>query len=389
LRIFQVLGASATGGVNSSQIWLRNLYEPLLDLGHDVYLFRAEEGALARTKRDAKLRTSFSDKLMDNLKKEHSRQPFALFFSYLMDGMVDTAVIDEIRKTGIPTCNFSCNNTHQFDLVDEISPHFDYNLHSEKYVADKFRRIGANPVWFPMAANPKYYKPYGLPRIYDVTFVGQRYARRPFYIWHLLENGISVDVFGPGWQLNRQKFLGEILRNMSRYLLAIKATMATRDNMRADYSARLAWLDFADQLRRKHGSHMHSPLSDEDMILLYSKSQISLGFLEVYNEHNPAAIVKQHLHLRDFEAPMCGALYITGFCEELTEFYEPDKEVLVYHSENELLDKLRYYLKHESQAEKVREAGHIRALTCHTYQHRYEQLFATIGVQKSSCRKSA
>ena len=382
MRLFQVLSASATGGVNSSKVWLRNLYEPLLDLGHDVYLFRAEEGALARTKRDSKLRTAFSTKLMDVFKMEHSRQPFDLFFSYLMDGMVDTAVIDEIRKMGIPTCNFSCNNTHQFGLVDEISPHFDYNLHSEKDSADKFRQIGANPVWFPMAANPRYYKPYNLTRTYDVTFVGQRYARRPSYIWHLLENGISVDVFGPGWQLSRHRLLGEVLRNISRYLLALKATMATGDDTRADISARLAWLDFADRLRRKYQSHMHAPLSDDEMIQLYSKSRISLGFLEVYESHNPSAIVKQHLHLRDFEAPMCGALYLTGFCEELQDFYEPDNEVLVYRNDHEMLDKIRYYLANRSAAEKVRLAGRSRAQRDHSYQRRFEDLFSLMGYRK-------
>jgi hypothetical protein len=202
MRIFQVLSAQATGGVRSSQIWLRNLYEPLVDMGHDVFLLRAEEGVQARVRRDASLRAAFSQKLLESFRHEHARKPFDLFFSYLTDGMIEVGVIDEIGRIGVPTYNFSCNNTHQFDLVDEISPHFCYSLHSEKDAAQKFRGVGANPVWFPMSANPKYYHSYDVPRTLDVTFVGQKYGRRPHYIWHLLENGVEVQVNGPGWRLN-------------------------------------------------------------------------------------------------------------------------------------------------------------------------------------------
>jgi len=379
MHIFQILSAGATGGVGPSQIWLRNLYEPLVDMGHNVFLFRAEEGGQARVRRDATLRATFSQKLLDTFCREHARKPFDLFFAYLMDGMVEMGTIDEIRKTGVPTCNFSCNNTHQFDLVDELSPHFDYNLHSEKDVTAKFREIGANPVWFPMAANPKYYHPYDVPRTLDVSFVGQMYARRPYYIWHLLENGVNVHVYGPGWRLSGDGcYRKELLRRGRRFHMALSALIATSLKGKAEWSARLAWLDFCERLRIKYDTHVHLPLSDEEMIRKYSESKVNLGFLEVFDDHNPAAMVKQHLHLRDFEAPMSGALYLTGFCEELAEFYEPDKEVLVYRNEHELLEKVRYYLLRSQEAERVRRAGHNRALSCHTYQRRFQDLFARI-----------
>ena len=78
---------------------------------------------------------------------------------------------------------------------------------------------------------------------------------------------------------------------------------------------------------------------------------------------------------------MCGALYFTNYCEELTEFYEPDKEVVTFRNEHELLDKVRYYLSHPTEAEKIRQAGHKRALECHTYQKRFEDLFNKINLR--------
>ena len=75
---------------------------------------------------------------------------------------------------------------------------------------------------------------------------------------------------------------------------------------------------------------------------------------------------------------MCAALYFTNYSEELAEFYEPDKEIVVFRNEHELLDKAKYYLKHPNEAEKVRQAGYKRASECHTYQKRFNDLFAQI-----------
>jgi spore maturation protein CgeB len=79
---------------------------------------------------------------------------------------------------------------------------------------------------------------------------------------------------------------------------------------------------------------------------------------------------------------MSRALYCTGYSDELAGYFEPDREVLMYRSQDELVDKVRYALDHPEEAEKVREAGYQRALRDHTYQHRYEQLFAALGLKR-------
>ena len=137
MRIFQVIESSANPAIPGNKTWLRNLYEPLVELGHEVVLFLADEGRIAMKSTTGALRADFSQKMLDAFNAEHAKHPFDLFFAYLMDGMIETSAVDEIRKRGVISCNFSCNNVHQFHLVDELSPHFDYNLHSEKNVSDK------------------------------------------------------------------------------------------------------------------------------------------------------------------------------------------------------------------------------------------------------------
>ena len=87
------------------------------------------------------------------------------------------------------------------------------------------------------------------------------------------------------------------------------------------------------------------------------------------------------MHLREFEVPMSGGLYFTNYSDELAEHFEPGREVITFSNEHELLDKVNYFLKHPEQAEKVRNAGHQRALRCHTYQKRFSDLFQTLNLK--------
>ncbi len=299
-------------------------------------------------------------------------------FAYLMDGMVEPAAIDEIRKSGVPTCNFSCNNAHQFDLVDDLSPHFDYSLHAEKDARVKFLAIGANPIWWPMASNPKYFRPMEVARTVQVSFVGANYALRARYIEHLLENGVDVHAYGPGWVCGSTSRWRSFAKHY-KYLLM--AWVAFSPEAQYCSSANLADHDLRRSLGARFPGNVHPPVSDDELIALYSRSLISLGFMEVYDQHDASQTITQHLHLREFEAPMCGALYCTGYTDELAEMFEPDKEVLVYRSQHEMLNKVRYYLAHPGAAEKVRQAGLARALSEHTYHKRFNDLFRIIGLK--------
>lgn len=379
MRIFQVIEASAHHAIPLNQTWYRNLYEPLVEMGHDVVLFSANDAKRAMRYRDKQAYAIFSQKLLDTFCRENAIHQFDLFFSYLIDGMVDPNVIEEIRKLGIPTCNFSCNNTHQFHLVTGLSTHFDYNLHSERDVAHKFIKIGANPLWWPMASNPKYFRPYDLPRDIPVSFVGGNYALRARYLYYLLENGVDVHAYGPAWRFGARTPFRSLVK---RYLLLMRTLFSLNPAEQVSASAMLSEHDFNRRLSTRFPNYLHMPVSDEELIWLYSRSQISLGFLEVYDKHDPSRNVARHVHLREFEAPMSGALYFTGYLDELSEFYELDKEIVVYRSEQELLDKILYYLSHPYQAETIRKAGYQRALSEHTYHRRFQQLFSQLGILK-------
>jgi spore maturation protein CgeB len=237
--------------------------------------------------------------------------------------------------------------------VEEIAPAYNYSLVPEKFRMEDYRRIGAVPIYCQEAANPNVYRPYDLPREYDVTFVGQRYGNRPAYLRHLIDGGIDARAWGPHWQDPYFASWWMLVGSTIKRLITGRKT---------------PWSENVPRER------CGPPLSDEDLVRMYSRSKISLGFTTVAEGQ-----IKQ-VRLRDFEAPMSGAFYLVERFDELAGFFDPDKEVVFFETPEDLLEKVRYYLKHDAERERIREAGMRRARNEHTWHKRFETVFAQIGI---------
>src|SRR5947207_3512265 len=160
-----------------------NLRRSLEDMGHQLVRFDFPgwpDDADPAWSRHGKPRTN--QRLLDAFR---ATGRIDLFFGYFYSSVAYPETIDLIRQSGVPTVNFSCNNVHQFDLVREIAPRFDLCVVPEQAAQAAFQAIGARPVRIQLAANPRAYRPYPVPRMYDATFIGQRYADRAELLQHL------------------------------------------------------------------------------------------------------------------------------------------------------------------------------------------------------------
>ena len=369
MNVFYVSMPSANNVVlPHSKIWEINLKDTLLQMGHRIIEPSFDSGEMSRqcmgrisSVDPERARDRYSERLGDDVRRTQRSVGIDLFFSYFYSAMILPEAIQSIKTLNIPTVNFYCNSIHQFDLVAEIAPYFDYCMFPEREAKPSYLAVGANPVHIQMAATPRFYKPYSLPREYAVTFVGQKYLNRENYVGYLFANDIDVRVWGPGWRLQTiSPPLLSFYRRIRRLIGVLKRRLLE------PYAHRLPY------------DRCGLPLSDEELIKMYSRSHISLGFSEVQDRQTGE--IKRHIRLRDFEAPMCGALYFTGHQEELTEHYEIGKEIVCYDTKEELLDKVRYYLSHESEANLVREAGLRRARRDHTWENRFRQLYKVMGL---------
>jgi hypothetical protein len=357
-----------------------NLRRSLEDMGHELVRFDFPgwpDDADAAWLKFGKPRTN--ERLVQLFRDEHSKRPLDLFYGYLYSSVAYPATIDLIRQSGVPTVNFSCNNVHQFELVRDIAPHFDLCVVPEQAAQADFVRAGARPIRIQLAANPRVYRPYPEPRIYDVTFVGQRYAERADFLDHLHHNAVQVRAWGAGWQPRKRLDMAHL-----------KAAAALVEDERFDGLRRLVRRTPSSALTNSStpaadgvdtSAYGGPRLLQRDLVRMFSASRLSLGFATAGSSHLTNKRLT-HLRLREFEAPMSGALYLTEDQPELGEYFEPGTEMLTYVDRDDLLDKARYYLAHQEESERIRHAAAERARRDHTWQHRFGELFTALGLHR-------
>ncbi len=353
-------------------------------MGHDVALWDGGGQALFDLDPDAPatvpIRARFTERFLASLEAAHKARPVDVVLTYFSDSHVEPGAIDQVRERVAPIANFFCNNVHQFHLVRRNARRFTLSLVPEAEALPSYRAAGAEAFFFPMAANPALYRPIDRPVRYDATFAGQRYADRASSMLALREKGIDAHAFGPHWiEGDPPPAGGEAApprRVGSGPISAIARAARLALEGRNPIQAVLDRRDWA-RFRARYPAALHGPVSDEEYVALFSESRISLGFLILGDTHRTARPLRQ-IRLREFEATMAGAFYLTGWIEEMTLYYDVGKEIVCYRSRDELVDLCRYYLRHESEREAIRRAGHKRARRDHTWERRFESFFAEL-----------
>lgn len=407
MKIFYAAGASPNAyQISESNLWKNNLFDSLVQMGHEVVPFSRDvtwhfseylnymSDPVARAK-FMDYRSRLQTELLEEIKAEHGRGRIDIFFSYFWSEICDPATVEAIKALGITTVNWFCNASYQFDLVAGLAPAYDFSLVPERFRLDDYRAAGARPIYCQEAANQQIYKPYDVPCEFDVTFVGQSYGDRPAHINYLRSQGIDVRVWGPGWPLaptppaaptppvlahRRAAHIGRRLLRPDGWQAALRrlprllnrAANASGSNP-ASASAEVAAPDAPsdEALPIVYGGGV---LSDMEMVKMYSRSKINLGFSTCGETHLAGERIMQ-IRLRDFEVPMSGGFYMVEYMEELEEFYRVGEEIVCYTNMGDLADKIKYYLSHESEREAIRRAGYERCLRDHTWQKRFEAAF--------------
>jgi hypothetical protein len=93
----------------------------------------------------------------------------------------------------------------------------------------------------------------------------------------------------------------------------------------------------------------------------------------VFNRHIDVAEDYAN-NMRLYEATGVGTLLLTDNKRNLTEMFEPRKEVIAYRDADECVDLAGYYLTHDDEREAIARAGQERTLREHTYYHRMQEL---------------
>ena len=83
---------------------------------------------------------------------------------------------------------------------------------------------------------------------------------------------------------------------------------------------------------------------------------------------------------RTFEVAAVGAFQLTD-TPALAEVFDPEKEVAWFDTQQEMLDRIDYYLARPEQRAAMAERARLRALAEHTYEHRWVAKLETLGLE--------
>ncbi|MCK9357086.1 MAG: glycosyltransferase, partial [Dehalococcoidia bacterium] len=216
--------------------------------------------------------------------------------------------------------------THRYSVLEatgfagmvDIIGAFDLTMTSDPTALPWYTEHGAHAIYSPPGANPDVFVPRDCERDIPVLFVGKNYGRRAQIIGQLADAGIDVTCYGQGWP--------------------------------------------------------RGPIDTAGMVDAMNRAQITLGIGETAD---PSLL---SLKGRDFEAPMCGAFYLTQRNEELFRHYAVQKEIVMWGTSFMLPHIVRYWLAHPEACEVIRHAAALRARRDHTWRRRFEAAFAAMGL---------
>ncbi len=272
--------------------------------------------------------TEMNRRMLDRFMQANEIQPVDAVVCYLSGHNTHPDVLQEMGRQGAAIFNFCWDDKLNFPGEKRygiyrspagIANAVDLNLTNAPESVIKYAAHGGLALFWPEAAHPDVHKPVDVPFEHDVSFVGARYGWRPALIQQLEKLGVSATCFGRGWP--------------------------------------------------------NGPLPDSDMISIFSKSRINLGFSTIgYSK------TLMCLKGRDFEIPMSGALYLTQHNPELEIVFDVGKEILTYRNAKECASLIRHYLAHPDEAASIRTAARERCLRDHTYLARWSQVFRLAGI---------
>lgn len=257
--------------------------------------------------------------LYELAKKERPAILFAVLFDFHRDPRYE--VFKHIASLGTTTVHWFCDDHWRFEKYSSVvAPHFDIVCTTANDALPKYKNMGISHkvIKTQWACNHELYLPYDLPKDLDISFVGQPHGNRVEVLLKLSQQGFKLEVFGFGWE-NRPR------------------------------------------------------IPFHQMVRVFSRSQINL------NLSNSSTLVGQQIKGRNFEIPGTRSFQLSSNADNLTEYYEEGKEIVIFNSVDELAEKAKYYLNHEDERNEIANNGYKRTMAEHTWQHRFDGIFNSIA----------
>lgn len=330
------------------------------------------------------------DKANEEACKIISVGEYDLFMTCETDEVCYVHTIEQAKRKGIPTLLYCFDSLMTPLNHRRIAPHVDVVMISQKDNSGVFKSYNSNTIVSHYAANPFFFK-FGIvgDEKLSICFPGTVYGSRNAVIKKLVDAGIDISLFfGKALTDQPQKSdIGEKLPlapiQRSSTLQVAGKLLRYNEGRKVLAGALLSTLKKAESINFDSPNIQISPAVDlKQTNEIYAKHALSLSISIGRNTgvlKNPIQIV----HLRNFEIPMSGGVQFCQYYDELSECFEENKEIIFYRTEDEMIDKARFYLRpdQENVRNSIRIAARRRSEMEHTWFCRFSKAFDALGLK--------
>lgn len=214
-------------------------------------------------------------------------------------------------------------NSQKWGVLD---PGWDFVYVKDRVAVEKLRLAGRNAYLLHEAMNPHWHRPLASQKNGAVVVAGNYYAFRQAIVLRLMGDGVPIQLYGPPPP---------------------------------------RWAHF--KIKQHHTGRY---IVGEEKSRVFGEGMACLNTFSLSEGDS--------LNCRAFEIAGAGGLQLIEYRSAIEDCFEPDKELLVFNSYEELLECIHRIEKHPQEMESVRHAGAQRALAQHTYRHRLEFILGNI-----------
>ncbi|MBN8201204.1 MULTISPECIES: CgeB family protein [Bacillaceae] len=261
----------------------------------------------------------------------------------LLGFKVPLKIIQWVKTQKIKTAVWLTEDPYYMDKTEVLIPNYDYIFTIDTAAKDFYIKKGHQQTFhLPLGTSTEIFKPIqaGPAFISDICLLGYPYPDRVKLIQVLLEKTpYKIKVIG--------KWRNKLIRLQNHPRLRIH-DIWVEPSIAAQY---------------------------------YNGAKIVLNTHRPYNLHqnkNRIGIKGNSINNRTFDVAACGAFQLIEYKEDLPIHFIEDKEIVSFKTEDELLQKIIFYINHEEKRKEISELANKRVLKEHTFEKRMEDMLSKL-----------
>jgi hypothetical protein len=291
--------------------------------------------------------------------------------------------IIELQRIGVPCVNFFCDNVREFRQVPREYHAFTLHWVPEPQALPIYRRAGLPHLCAPMPCwVPSRLRTPPALETEPPTFIGTADILRRDLFGRALQSGADLVVRGRGWTPGAEadpratRSVGQMIRNQVATVRdgGVQAVFhKVESRLWPIKPPPIPSSRFAD-----------APLGEDEYFKATREAVVALGVNRVPTAKASDRRPLVYSRLRDIEAPMLGACYLTEWSEGIDTLYAVGEEVEIYRTPGELAEKLSELMANRARRMLMRERAQKRALREHSVGRSLARISARLGLTSRS-----